>query len=115
LHKICEHGYRLKFSRPEFYAAEAFEHDKPQLKWCVWANITTRVETNGTRHKGVSLRKNGRLIHYSANFEKVIGNAKCGFKLPSRLFIEVISSFSFHCETGPNRIGGLPAIFVGDR
>jgi hypothetical protein len=55
------------------------------------------------------------LIHYSANFEKVTGNAKRGTELPSRLFIEVISSFSFHCETEPNRIGGLPAIGVGDR
>ena len=33
----------------------------------------------------------------------------------SRLFIRLISSFSFDCETSPNRIDGLPASGVDDR
>jgi len=61
------------------------------------------------RNEGASLRKNGRLIHYSEIIISEKVHPKRGEGL-SRLFIEVISSFSFHCETSPNRIGGLPAI-----
>ncbi len=52
-----------------------FEHDKPEFKWCVWANFTALIEAAGREAKACPYEKMEDLIHYS---EKVIVTAKRG-------------------------------------
>lgn len=50
-------------------------------------------------------RKSIEVIHYSER----VRNASCGDRMPSRLIIQLINSFSFYCSSRTNRISGLPA------